>query len=138
MIHDTTELRGRILAIEMSADVRALYQTVLAEEGYGAVTLDCEEADVEIIAGARPDVIVLDCFLACPRNGWSLLELLGVDPRLREVPVVICTTDTRLVQEDGERLRGEGYGVVQKPFDLDDLLSTIERVRLTSHVGGQD
>ncbi len=51
--------------------------------------------------------------------------------------MVICTTNVRLVQDEGDCLRSEGIAVVQKPFDLQVLLSTVDTAcSLTDPVDG--
>jgi CheY-like chemotaxis protein len=70
-------------------------------------------------------VILLD--LAMPeRSGVDVLRELKSDTTTEEVPVIIVSAYTAQMGIDDERLAD---GVIQKPFDLADLLDQVERVR---------
>ena len=105
--------------------MRDLLQAVLAEEGYRVLAVDHAPDPVDV-AQLRPDLIVLDLVLGEATAGWRLLEALRDQAPTARLPVVVCTADHALVRREAERLRTLIAGVVLKPFDLDELLRTVE------------
>ena len=58
-------------------------------------------------------------------GGWSMLQMLRMDPRTAKVPIVLCTAAKQKVEELDGHLRQMGVRVVLKPFDLDVLLGAV-------------
>ena len=135
---DAPPPRPRVLAIDGSEDVRALYRELLRDEGYDAEALDCREAERDRIREMSPDVVVLDCFLGCDPSGWELQQVLSLDPVLQRVPIVICTTDTHMSGSGDSEALTAGIQMLSKPFELPDLLSAIETALQGSAVGRAD
>lgn len=71
----------------------------------------------------KPDSIVLDIRLPdC--DGWFIAQLLGKLDWLKKVPIIVVSVldpDRRKVAEV------KPYAYIQKPFDMGQLLQTIER-----------
>jgi CheY-like chemotaxis protein len=90
------------------------YQTVTAQDGAVALAM--------LASWVKPDLIVLDMVLP-HLDGWCFLDALRQTVH-REVPVII-TTATNLTPEWADE---HGcVGVLNKPFELDDLLVEIRR-----------
>jgi CheY-like chemotaxis protein len=124
--------RPRVLVIDDDPDVRTLIDLVLRSEGYDS-TLVPHEATVLGGQDAQPDVVLCDPFPP-PMLDFCLLERLDTMPVIRTVPLVLCTGAVHLVDDARTRLAHREVEVLLKPFDLDDLLTCIERVR-AYHVG---
>jgi CheY-like chemotaxis protein len=105
--------------------MRALYCELLREEGYDVATLDCREADRDALRRIDPDAVVIDCFLGGDISGWELMQVWRLDPVLQRVPVLICTTDARMTQDDARAALAAGVHVLSKPFDLQELLEAL-------------
>lgn len=113
-----------ILLVEDDFDVREALAETLRDEGYRVdCAVDGEQALHYLRRGARPGLILLD--LMMPRMSGSEFRMVQkVDPRLRDVPVVLLSADGRMA----EKARAlETAGAIKKPVDLDELLSTIAR-----------
>jgi CheY-like chemotaxis protein len=68
-----------------------------------------------------PDVILLD--LALPgRSGLEVLTVLKEQQPTREIPIIIVSAYALLLLRDGLR---RADGMIQKPFDLADLLAKV-------------
>jgi CheY-like chemotaxis protein len=78
------------------------------------------------LASHAVDVIVLDIMM--PKvDGIEVLRRIRTDSRHRDLPVVILTA--RVGEDDHLRgYQGGADGYLTKPFDPDDLASTIETV----------
>ena len=118
----------RILVVDDDAGFLELMRDLFAgTEGFEVITRkDWAGAD-EIVRSARPDVVVLD-IMSGPRDpaGWYMLDSLRGDPRTMHVPVIVCSASNSAFDERHHRLLGTTVPFVPKPFQLDDMVRTVE------------
>ncbi|HEX9437393.1 MAG TPA: response regulator transcription factor [Candidatus Limnocylindria bacterium] len=120
--------RRRILAIEDDAELSYLYQSFLTEEGYEVlVARDAYEALRRL--RDPPDLILLDLMLP-GADGYTLLQEMRARPDLRDVPVIVVSAS---LPPSRYHVAGAD-AVVQKPFEFDRLLRTIQEVGHQTHV----
>src|ERR1051325_11996641 len=101
--------------------VRDTLGQVLADEGYVVdVAVDGQDA-LDRVHAARPDVILLDLMMP-GMNGRQFLQALRNDPAYEHVPVLIMTAVHGLEVNLASIGASE---VVEKPFDVDDLLNKV-------------
>lgn len=110
-----------VLVVDDDESIRELCRVVLATEGYRVV----EAVDVpECLVRARadePDLILLDWMMP-GQEGIEALHALKLDPRTREVPVVMLTALDSLANITVATYNGaDGY--LSKPFEVADLLT---------------
>ncbi len=114
-----------ILVVEDDRDIQHALCSVLREEGYDVSSAsDGREAISQLHAGERPGVILLDLMMPV-MGGADFRKVQLGDPQLKDIPVVVLTAD------GGYREIARALGAAAafaKPFELDDLLDTIERV----------
>ncbi|MBX3469744.1 MAG: response regulator [Planctomycetes bacterium] len=85
---------------------------------------DGEAALARLRAGPPPALVVLDLML--PRlSGRDVLRALEADPALDPVPVLVLSARAGAVEV--ARARG-ALAFLAKPFDVDDLLRTVEEL----------
>jgi CheY-like chemotaxis protein len=60
--------------------------------------------------------------------GWQFLQKLKMTPETAKIPLIICTTNQRIVQEMEGHLANKGVLVVFKPFELDELLEAVNKL----------
>jgi CheY-like chemotaxis protein len=126
---DLPRLDGvRLLVVEDHADSRAVLRQLLSSLG---ATVDeagdgREALDVLSTPRRRPDLIL--CDLRMPRmDGFALAQRLRRDLRWRRVPLVAVTALT--TPGDYDRTLEAGFSAhIEKPINLDLLLSTIRRL----------
>lgn len=114
-----------ILAIDDDNEIRSLVRDVLEDEGYRVSTRPAVDKDLGAIIATAPDLIILDYRWANEDGGWSLLQLLRMDPRTAHLPVVLCTGAVKHVAALRSRLADMRVAVVFKPFDITQLTTTI-------------
>ncbi len=113
-----------ILIVEDDEPLARILAAHLRAYGYlVTVAPTAEAAQAELAAGLRPGIVLLDINLP-GQTGWSLVRsdalLAAGDP-----PVVVASAMT----VSPARLREAGVaGYLPKPFALDTLRSTIERL----------
>lgn len=114
-----------VLAIDDSPELLALYAEMLGEEGYRVTTRRLPVVGHDEVRALDPDLVVLDLMFGEDDLASAFLARFRADPATRGVPVVVCSGDDRQLDAFGPRLRGWGYGVVEKPFDVDVFLAAV-------------
>jgi CheY-like chemotaxis protein len=110
---------GRILVVDDESLVRETVGSVLADEGYLVdQATDGADAITKVVAH-RPDAILLDLMMP-GMNGRQFLDALR-DIGHADVPVVVMTA----VQGLAQGVFPPATDVIEKPFDLEDLLNKI-------------
>jgi DNA-binding response OmpR family regulator len=96
---------------------------LLSEEGYDVHTASNGFSGVRMAMECRPAVILLD--LALPeRSGTEVLAELRADPSTRDVAIVVVSGNAQFLTEAQVATTD---GVVSKPFDVGELMATVQR-----------
>lgn len=111
----TTDAARHILAINNEAAVLALFRDLLEVEGYRVTTQVYVDKDLDAIVGLTPDLIILDYMWPEEDAGWSLLQMLRMDPRTVRIPIVLCTGAVREVEALRGHLAEMGSGSCSSP-----------------------
>ena len=82
-----------------------------------------------------PDLILLDVMMVTDTEGFDLAYKLKENPKYRDIPIVMITSFTQKMAEEGpdrfQHILGEAWPVsffLEKPVDPEVLLSTVEKV----------
>jgi len=111
-----------VLVIEDDPLVCILLQDILHEEGYQVLLAENGEQAMVILTTARLDLVTLDLNLPGIGGDVVLKELRKQDTT-KELPVIVVTALETIPREVQELAQA----VIQKPFEIDRLLSTIHR-----------
>jgi DNA-binding response OmpR family regulator len=103
---------------------------LLANEGYSHVYGVPSAQVSDTIRNMQPALVLIDIHVASPQQHWLQLEQLLSNSTNDSFPVIICTTNPRLVLNRVEHLLNQGCEILEKPFDVDDLL-----IRIRGRVG---
>ena len=125
----STAPRQRIAVIDDDTAFMDLMRDLLElEEGYDVVI--CREWDnaYQFVKDARPDLVILDIRIGGEERGWTILNLLTLDPETRPLPVIVCSAAIQSLHDHQPWLDKLGICALPKPFDLDMLLETVRRV----------
>jgi two-component system OmpR family response regulator len=114
-----------VLVVEDDPSVRGLLQTLLSAEGYDVATASDGLAGLVKASRKRPSLILLDLMMP-DLGGLRVLEELGDDPHLADVPVIVVTGKLDAVPAMVDRL-GED-SVFAKPFSVAELLARVADV----------
>ncbi len=108
-----------VLVVDDEVDIRQALAEVLSSEGYDVVAAgDGQEALDK--ARALPPRLVLLVRMMPRMNGWEFRRAQKVDPDVARIPVVVISA----FSPQGD-LDAEGY--IEKPFDVDQLVSAVRR-----------
>ena len=111
----------RILIVEDTSEIAEALQHHLERRGYETALATRAAQAAAVIAGARPDLIVLDLGLP-DRDGYTVLEQLRA--RGHDTPVLILSAR----REEADKLRGFTLGAddyVTKPFSAMELMARV-------------
>ena len=115
---------SHLLLVEDDESLGGLLSAHLRARGYAVTVAPTAEAARDVLAGGeQPDLLLLDINLP-GETGWSLLRSEAFAEAGRP-PVIVASA----MSVSPDRLREFGVaGYLPKPFALDTLRSTIERL----------
>jgi len=117
-----------VLVIEDDPWTRTITTALLAGEGFAVVEAKNGEEGLNLARAHSPSAILLD--LALPtKSGLDVLRELKGDQPTRDIPVIIVSAYGTLMNETDAH---NAAGVIQKPFDYDDLVGQVERATMRS------
>jgi CheY-like chemotaxis protein len=106
-----------VLVVDDESDIREAVAEVLADEGY---VVHGAGDGAEALRKARlvhPTIVLLDLMMP-GMNGWEFRQAQKHDPEIQDIPVIVLSALGRVSGMDAAEF-------IQKPFDLEDLLSAI-------------
>ncbi len=121
-------MAGRVLIVEDDPDIIQLLSHVVRRAGAESVLASGGRQGLRLALKSSPDLILLDLMMD-DMDGWSTLEALKADERLRTIPVIIVTVKQEV--EDYEQIdahAGMFETWISKPFKVDELTSRITQI----------
>ena len=116
------DVRGSVLVVDDEPSIRHLLRELLSDEGYEVRVAEDGVAALGALAQWTPDVMLLD--LAMPRmSGYELLAQWAPLNAGRTCVIVLSASR----ELDVAALHGAT--VLRKPFDLDEVLRTVDGIR---------
>ncbi len=120
-----------ILVINHSPDILDLFEVLLEDEGYTVTTQTFTHRSAEDVAVAQPDVLICDYPAICEVDAWDFVQSLK-DKATTTIPVLVSTTSLTLVRDHQAWLTAHDIAVLAKPFQVDDLLTMLNRLQGTA------
>ena len=120
--------RKHIFCVNGDPSFLDLLRVLFQDERYNVTTTNFVHGTFAQIAAAQPDVLLVDLVIM-QQAGWDLLVELAASAGTQAIPVVITSTDQRLLDEASADLgRYGGRAHIVQPFDLHMLLETVARL----------
>jgi CheY-like chemotaxis protein len=116
----------RVLVVDDEAAIRLVCRLNLESTGLGTLEAADGETALALARSELPDMILLDIMLP-GIDGWRVAEMLAIDHRTREIPVVFLSARS----DPADELRGYelgGVGYITKPFDAEAIGVTLETI----------
>jgi DNA-binding response OmpR family regulator len=111
---------GRVLIVEDDPTIRESITQVLVDESYQTRTAGDIATALSVSVELRPQLILLDVRLrSCSDDGVGILR--------NQMPYVAIVAMTALPDFGGDLVLEHVDATLAKPFDLEDLLATVER-----------
>jgi signal transduction histidine kinase len=116
----------RVLLVDDSLDTIQVLGWLLTAKGLHVREVASVPQALDAAHAEPPDVIITD--IGMPElDGYDLLRLLRADHQLHDIPVVAATG--YVGSREQEQMAEAGFAAsLSKPFDLAELLATLERV----------
>jgi CheY-like chemotaxis protein len=110
-----------ILVVDDESTIRELLTAVLTDEGYAVLTAENGGQALDVIRSEEPHVVIMDIMMPVLDGRRVVEEIERLDIK-RKPRVVLMSAAIRAARQ------GAGYvEFLPKPFDLHDLLATIDR-----------
>jgi CheY-like chemotaxis protein len=122
----------RILVIDDKNELLHLMRRVLEDEQYQVSILQEGRDAIARVKNQLPDLLILDLKLG-DVSGQDILKQLKDDHVTEDIPVIVYTAAVLEAGEVsklviGNPVRYQGVYVVQKPFELENLLALVQQV----------
>jgi len=113
------------MVIDDDPVIRELLRFNLAARGYEVISVSSGGEALEILADEQPDIVLLDVIMP-EMDGWEVLKIMR--DHFEHFGMKILMLTAKSTEKDkliGKSiLKADEY--ITKPFDIDDLLKTIE------------
>ena len=128
-IIEVKDLKGRgerILIVEDEPGIRKLLQGILSGNGYTILSSGSASEALEIFIREKNNIDIVFSDIVLPdRNGLELVkELLSINPGLK----IILSSGYMDEKSQSEIIHNSGYVFIQKPYELEVLLSVVKEV----------
>jgi len=114
----------RILAVDDNQDILEVLRYILEDSGYEVDTLNDGHQLFQQIKKSQPDLILLDIMLG-DMDGRVLCKDVKESADTHNIPVILVSASHNIA--DSMKQNGAPDDFIAKPFDMNDLLNTIER-----------
>jgi len=116
--------------IIVANDDRAIIEMLmelLTEEGYETLAAFSGADAFQLIRERRPDLVIIDMQIEQRDTGLKVLELMRLGPMTKTIPAIVCSADGRFLHEKEAHLRAHYCEVLEKPFNLGELLAKVRK-----------
>lgn len=111
-----------VLVVDDEPSIRDAISEILQLDGYSVVTASNGAEALRIVDQGPPSLVLLDMRMPV-LNGWDFARVLKERQVTLPIVVITAATDARAWAEEINAV-----DFLAKPFDLVDLLSTVERI----------
>jgi chemosensory pili system protein ChpA (sensor histidine kinase/response regulator) len=120
--------RPHVFAINTSPEFLNIVRELFQEEGYNVTTTNFAPNSFSQIEALQPDALIIDVAIG-QEAGWDLLEQLDADADTAGIPVLVVSTDPRLLARAEEQAARYGkHRFLAKPLDLEAMLEAIQEM----------
>ncbi len=115
--HIKPSSRYLVLVVDDDHDLQQVLSYVLEDLGYIVVLRGNGKEALEYLATTKPypDLIILDLMMPI-MTGREFLRLKSLDPKLKDIPVVIMSASVNL------NIEFTDWNVLRKPFQIPDVV----------------
>jgi CheY-like chemotaxis protein len=120
--------RRHIFAINASPEFLNIVRELFQDEGYHVTTTNFAPNSFAQIEALQPNALIIDIAIG-QEAGWELLEQLEADADTAGIPVLVISTDPKLLAHaEAHAARYGKHRFLAKPLDLDAMLQAIQEM----------
>lgn len=112
-----------MLIIDDNEDILSMLQAMLEHQGYKTSAIDKPLDVIQKIKTVQPNVILMDKLLS-GSDGCEFCRQIKADAALAHIPVIMISAHP---QAQVECLEAGADFFIEKPFEMNHLLQTIEK-----------
>lgn len=117
----------KILIVDDEMDLRLMLEKRFIAEGY-SVVIACNGKTALVLARSKPpDLIVLDCVLG-DTSGEEVAAQLRQYPETKHIPIIFLSALFSKEDEVEKDHALNNSAVFAKPFDVNELLTAVEKL----------
>ena len=122
-----TSQTNKVVCIEDEPGVIELIRLILERRGLDVVVAENGPAGLTAIRELRPTLVLL--YLMLPgMDGWEVYRRMKADDMMKKIPVIVVTAKAEGIDEVLAKHIAKVDDYIKKPFSLQELLQSIERV----------
>jgi DNA-binding NtrC family response regulator len=118
------EAKARVLVVDDEASVLTTYRLILEQQGYSVTALLSSKDAKETIAKQGFDLVLCDYSLEQQHTGFEVIA--AARERNPQIPSILLTGYATV--ETAEEAKKRQIGVLFKPIDIKEFLSTISQM----------
>jgi CheY-like chemotaxis protein len=116
----------KILLVEDEKIMINLLEKKLTQEGYDVRVAVNGEEGLKAMREEKPDIVLLDIIM--PKlGGFEVMEEMGKDPVLKEIPIVIISNSGQPVELDKAKELGARDWLIKTEFDPQEVVEKVEK-----------
>ena len=115
-----------ILLVDVSTTMREMVSFTLSEAGHKVSEAEDGVEAYELAKTLKVDLVITDVNMP-NMDGITLTGKLRDLPNYKFIPILILTTETGTAKKEMGKVAG-ATGWIEKPFDPDHLLATVNKV----------
>ena len=116
-----------IVCIEDEPGVIELIRLILERRGFKVVGAVSGVEGLEVVRQVKPSLVLLDLMMP-GMDGWEVYRRMKADAMMKTIPVIIVTAKAEGIDEVLAKHIAKVDDYIKKPFSLQELLQSIERV----------
>jgi len=116
----------KVLIVDDEPNIVLSVEFLMQREGHEVMTASDGQEATDLLATARPDLMILDVMM--PRkNGFEVCAEVRADPDLSRMPILMLTAKGREAEmKKGISLGADAY--ITKPFSTHDLVAKVHEL----------
>jgi two-component system phosphate regulon response regulator PhoB/two-component system alkaline phosphatase synthesis response regulator PhoP len=115
-------MKKRILIVEKDKGIREVLDYLLTDEGFDVKSFSHLDGIINHIEEYDPQVILFDIVVPGVEDS-DICRLIKTSKTTKHVPVIVLSTNPKVTATIKDVCADE---VISKPFDIEELLETIE------------
>jgi two-component system alkaline phosphatase synthesis response regulator PhoP len=116
-----------VVCIEDEPGVIELIRLILERRGLKVVGAVSGMEGLEVVRQVKPSLVLLDLMMP-GMDGWEVYRRMKADAMMKTIPVIIVTAKAEGIDEVLAKHIAKVDDYIKKPFSLQELLQSIERV----------
>ena len=126
-------MSAHVLIADDEALIRQSLRGVLIQEGFEVTAAESGEQAWLLFQATRPDVVLLDLVLGDISGIEVLQRILKLAPETK----VILISAHATIESAVEAMKLGGYDFIRKPFELEEIVTTVRNAARTSELEGR-